>query len=39
MTNAQSAQANTHPIVTVQDDQLSKATSNYFDSQMKKKLV
>ena len=39
MTNAQSAQANTRSIVTVQDDQLSKATSNYFDSQTKKKLV
>ena len=39
MTNAQSAQANTRSIVTVQDDQLSNATSNYFDSQTKKKLV
>ena len=40
MTNAESAQANSHPIVTVQDDHLSNATSNYFfDSQMKEKPV
>ena len=36
-TNAESTQANSHPIVTVQDNHLSNATSeHFFDSQMKK---
>ena len=30
MTNAESAQANSCPIVTVQDDHLSNSTSDYF---------
>ena len=30
ITNAESAQANSHAVVTVQDDHLSNATSNYF---------
>ena len=39
-TNAESAQANSHPIVTVQGNHLPKATSNYFfASKMKKKPV
>ena len=29
-TNAESAQATSHPVVTVQDDHLSNATSDYF---------
>ena len=29
-TNAESAQGNSHPIVTVQDDHPSNATSDYF---------
>ena len=38
-TNAESAQANSHPIVTVQDNHLSNMTSeHFFDSQMKKNL-
>ena len=40
MTNAESAQANSCPIVIVQDDHLSNRTSNCFsDSQIKKKPV
>ena len=39
MTNAESTQANSHTIVTVQDDRLSNATSDhFFVSQMKKRL-
>ena len=38
-TNAESAQANSHPIVTIQDNRLSNATSDhFFDFQMKKNL-
>ena len=38
-TNAESAQANSHPIVPVKDDNLSKATSNHLFSLLNEKML